>query len=183
MTFETLLPHGKQTLAPISHTSKQYYVPAKVLEFHPYTPATMRQSDNRCHHQPVFLLEMMQCGQEQWALEATNLESNPFANVESWTVTSVQSLSGVWLIVTPWTAARQASLSITNSWSLPKLMPIESVMLHLSHPLSSPSPPTFDLSQHQGLFEWVSSSHQVAKALKFQLQHQSFQWIFRTDFL
>ena len=52
-----------------------------------------------------------------------------------------------------------------------------------SHPLSSPSPPNFNLSQHQGLFKWVSSSHQVAKVLEFQLQHQSFQWIFRTDFL
>ena len=52
-----------------------------------------------------------------------------------------------------------------------------------SHPLSSPSPPAFNLSQHQGLFQWVSSSHQVAKVLELQLQHQSFQWIFRTDFL
>ena len=52
-----------------------------------------------------------------------------------------------------------------------------------SHPLSSPSPPTLNLSQHQGLFQWVSSSHQVAKVLEFQLQHQSFQWIFRIDFL
>ena len=51
-----------------------------------------------------------------------------------------------------------------------------------SHPLSSPSPPAFNLSQHQGLFQWVSSLHQVAKILEFQLQHQSFQWIFRTDF-
>ena len=51
------------------------------------------------------------------------------------------------------------------------------------HHLSSPSPPTFNLSQHQGLFQWVSSSHQVAKVLEFQLQHQSFQWIFRTDLL
>ena len=46
-----------------------------------------------------------------------------------------------------------------------------------------PSPPAFDLSQHQGLFQWVSSSHQVARVLEFQLQHQSFQWIFRIDFL
>ena len=52
-----------------------------------------------------------------------------------------------------------------------------------SHPLSSPSPPTFNLSQHQGLFKWVSSSHQVAKVLEFQLQHQSFQWTPRTDLL
>ena len=51
-----------------------------------------------------------------------------------------------------------------------------------SHPLLSPSPPAFNLSQHQGLFQWVSSSHQVAKVLEFQLQHQSFQWIFWTNF-
>ena len=47
--------------------------------------------------------------------------------------------------------------------------------IYLSHPLSSPSPPAFSLSQHQGLFQLVSSSHQVAKVLEFQLQHQSFQ--------
>ena len=52
-----------------------------------------------------------------------------------------------------------------------------------SHSLSSRSPPTFSPSQHQDLFKWVSSSHQVAKELEFQLQHQPFQWIFRTDFL
>ena len=49
------------------------------------------------------------------------------------------------------------------------------------HPLSFPSPPAFNLSQHQGLFQRVSSSHQVAKVLELQLQHQSFQCIFRTD--
>ena len=52
-----------------------------------------------------------------------------------------------------------------------------------SHPLSSPSPPAFNLSQHQGFFQWISPLHLVAKVLEFQLQHQSFQWIFRTDFL
>ena len=52
-----------------------------------------------------------------------------------------------------------------------------------SHPLSSPSPLAFNLAQHQGLFKWVSSLHQVAKVLEFQLQHQSFQWTFRTNFL
>ena len=52
-----------------------------------------------------------------------------------------------------------------------------------SHPLLPPSSPTFNLSQHQGLFQWVSPLHQVAKVFEFQLQHQSFYWIFRTDFL
>ena len=48
--------------------------------------------------------------------------------------------------------------------------------------LSSPSP-AFNLSKHQSLFQWITSSHQVAKVVEFQLQHQSFQWIFRTDLL
>ena len=52
-----------------------------------------------------------------------------------------------------------------------------------SHPLPPPSPPTLNLSQLQGLFQWVASLHQVAKVLELQLQHQSFQWIFRIDVL
>ena len=52
-----------------------------------------------------------------------------------------------------------------------------------SHPLSSPSPPALNLSQHQGLFQGVSSSHQVVKVLEFQFQRESFQSILRTDFL
>ena len=63
---------------------------------------------------------------------------------------SVQSLSCVRLFVTAGIAARQASLSITNSWCLLKLMSIES---DTSHPLSSASPPAFNLYQHQGLFQ------------------------------
>ena len=97
---------------------------------------------------------------------------------------SVQSLSHVRLFVTPWIAARQASLSITNSWSPPKPMSIESVMtsnhLILFRPLSPPAP---NPSQHQGLFKWVSFLHQVAKVLEFQHQHQLFQWTPRTDLL
>ena len=93
---------------------------------------------------------------------------------------SVQSLSRVQLFVTPKSAARQASLSTTNSQSLLKLMSIESVMP--SNHLIPCCPLLFNLAQHQGLFQWVSSSHQVAKVLELQIQHQSFQWIFRTDF-
>ena len=50
-----------------------------------------------------------------------------------------------------------------------------------SHPLSSPSFPAFNISQHRGLFKWINSLHQVAKVLEFQLQHQFFQCTFRTD--
>ena len=52
-----------------------------------------------------------------------------------------------------------------------------------SHPLSTPFPPAFNLSLHQGLFQWLGFLHQVAKVLEFQLQHQSFQWTPRTDLL
>ena len=97
---------------------------------------------------------------------------------------SAQSLSHVQLFVNPWIGAHQASLSITNSQRLLKIMSIELVMpSNPSHSLSSPSPPTLNLSQHQGLFQWVCSSHQVAKVLELQLQHHSFQWIFRIDLL
>ena len=93
---------------------------------------------------------------------------------------SVQLLSNILLFVTPWTVAHQASLSFTISWRLLKLTFVEfGDAIQPSHPLSSPSPSTFNLSQHQGLFQWVSSSHQVVKVLELQLQYQSFQWIFR----
>ena len=88
---------------------------------------------------------------------------------------SVQLLSHVQLFVTPWTAALQDSLSITNSRSLLKLMSIESVMpsnhLIFCHPLLIL--PSIFLSNR--VFSRVSSSHQVTKALEFQFQHQSFQ--------
>ena len=95
---------------------------------------------------------------------------------------SVQLLSHVQLFVTPWTAAHQAFLSITNFWSLVKLMSIESVMPS-SHLILFYSPSAFNLDQHQGLFKWVKFSYHVVKISELQLQHQSFQWIFRTDFL
>ena len=96
---------------------------------------------------------------------------------------SFQSLSHVWLFVTPWTAACQDSLSITNSWSLLNSCPSS----QWYHPTISssviPFSPVFNLFQHQGLFKWISSSHQVAKVLEYQLQRQPFQWISRTDLL
>ena len=97
---------------------------------------------------------------------------------------SVQWLSCVQLFATPWTAVSQDSLSITNSQGLTQTH-IHWVgdAIQPSYPLSSPSPLAHNLSQHQEIFKWVSSSHQVVQVLELQLQHQSFQWIFRTDFL
>ena len=84
----------------------------------------------------------------------------------------------------PMTAAHQASLSLTISRSLPTFNShCLGDAIQPPHPLTPSSPSALNPSQHQGLFQWVSCSHQVTKTLEFQLQHQSFQWIFRTDFL
>ena len=100
------------------------------------------------------------------------------------TVSSVQSLSRVQLFATPWTAAHQPSLSISQP---PELTQTQvhwvSDVIQPSHPLSLPSRPACNLSQHPGLFKWVGSSYQVANVLELQLQHQTFQWIFKVDFL
>ena len=88
----------------------------------------------------------------------------------------VQLLSLVWLFATTWTAVCQVSLSFT----IRKWCHFAKTQTHVhwvgdaiqpSHPLSSPSSPAFNLSQHQGLFKWVSSLHQVAKVLELQLHH------------
>ena len=95
----------------------------------------------------------------------------------------VQLLSRIWLFATPWASAHQASLSFTISWKLAQThVHWVSDAIQPSHPLSSPFSPAFHLSQHQGLFQWFSSSYQVAKVLEFQLQHQSFQWIIQNWF-
>ena len=95
----------------------------------------------------------------------------------------IQLLSCVWLSATPWTIAPSFPV-------LHYLLEFAQTHVHwvsdaiqACHPLLPPSPPALNLSQHHGLFQCVSSSHQVAKVLELQLQHQSFQWIFRVDFL
>ena len=119
-----------------------------------------------------------------------------FLNLHSWLISlldlltlcyktrfsSVQSLSPVWLC-DPMECS-MPGLPVHHQLPEPSQTHVHRVgdAIHPSHPLSSPSP-AFSLSQHQGLFQWVSSSHQVAKVLEFQLQHQSFQWTFRTDLL
>ena len=98
-------------------------------------------------------------------------------------IRSDQSLSRVWLFATPWIAARQASLSITNSRSSLRLTSIESVM-PFSHPiLCRPLPLLPSVFLSISLFQWVSFSHQWPKYWNFSFHHQSFQWIFRVDSL
>ena len=117
-----------------------------------------------------------------------NINSLALSFLYSPTLTSyiilVQPLSRVRLFATPWITARLASRSITNSWSLLRLMCIKSVMpsshLILCHRLLllPPIPTSIRV-----FFQWVNTSHEVGKVLEFQLQHQSFQWTPRTDLL
>ena len=117
-----------------------------------------------------------------WSWSFTGFLVNPHLILEV-QFSSVQSLSRVRLLATPWIAARQASLSITNSQSSPN----SCASSRWCHPAISSSVIPFSScpqsSQHQGLFQWVNSSHQVAKVLEFQPQHQSFQWTPRTGLL
>ena len=84
---------------------------------------------------------------------------------------SVQSLSGVRLFATSWIAACQASLSVHHQLSELTQTHVHRVSdtIQPSRPLSSPSTPTPNPLQHQGLFQWVNSWHEVAKVLEFQL--------------
>ena len=135
---------------------------------------------------------------------------NYLLNFSKSSIVVVQWLSHIWLFATLQTAARQASLSLCSVQFSPhscltlcdpmdcstpgfpvchQLLALTQTHVHWvsnaiqpSHPLLSLSPPSFNLSQHQGLFQWVGSLHQ-AKVLEFQLQHQSFQWTPRTDLL
>ena len=92
---------------------------------------------------------------------------------------TTDTLSHVRLFATPWTAGFPVLHYLLEDaqthvhWVDDAIQPL--------HPLSSPSLPVFNLSQQQGFFPWVSSLHQVARFL--ELQHYSFQWIFRVDFL
>ena len=97
-------------------------------------------------------------------------------------VVAVPSLNRIWLRPTPWTAAHRLPCPAVLP-GVSSLMSTELVMPSCCLILSSLSPPALNLSQHQGLFQWVHSSRQMAKVLELQLQHQPFQWTFRVDFL
>ena len=111
---------------------------------------------------------------------------------ESWTIKKAESQRidafELWcwrrLFRDPWTARRSNQSILKEIWGNHVLLLSQECLLefNLTHSLPSPSLSAFNHS-HQGLFQWVSSSHQVAKVLELQLQHQSFQWIFRADFL
>ena len=127
-----------------------------------------------------FFLELPVSGVVSYAAVIINTYSSYYS--QNFQFSSVQLLSHVRLFVTPWIAARQASLSITNFWSSPRLTSIESVMpsshpsvvLFSCCPQSLPASESFPMSQ---IFAWGGQSIGVSAS------HQSFQWTPRTDLL
>ena len=146
----------------------------KVWKF-PFNQSGLESLSLPCHVLPLYSLPFIGWGQGH----QTKIEFQ----LHSFVI--VYLFSRVWLFAVPWTAAHQASLSFTISRSLFKShVHWISDAIPPSHSLLSPSPLALNRSQCQGLFQWVSSLHKVAKVLEFQLQHQSFKWIFRVvDFL
>ena len=116
--------------------------------------------------------------------EPGGLQSMGVTKSQTWLGSSVQfSRSVVSYSATPWTAARQAFLSITNSRSMLKLMSFKSVIPSNNLISVVPFSSGFNLSQHQGLFPISQFFASSSQSIKLQPQHQSFQWLFRTDFL
>ena len=120
-----------------------------------------------------------------FGLSLLHLRTQSCADISGPCPLVVQSLSHVWFFNTLWTTEQKASISFTISWNLLRLVSIVSIMpsSHLipCHPLflllqSFPATGSFPVNP-------VNSSHQVAKVLELQVQHQSFQWLFRVDFL
>ena len=105
---------------------------------------------------------------------------NAVYNQSTFQFSSVQLLSRVWLFCSP---MNRSTLGLPVHHQLPESTHVHCIgdAIQPSHPLSSPSPPAHNPSQHQSLFQWVNSSHEVAKV--FQHQHHSFQWTPRTGLL
>ena len=132
-----------------------------------------------------FQVHMLQCVNVivNLCVNLTRLQHNVIESNTRLDVVVVQLLSRVRCFVTPWTTACPASLSFTISRSLLKLMSIQSVMPSNHLILCCPLLLLPSIFSRMSLFQRVSSSHQVPKVLEFWLQHQSFQWIFRVDWL
>jgi len=111
---------------------------------------------------------------------STTTNCQPWATISLLPVV-VQSLSHIQLFATPWIMYAKLLCPPLSSGVCSNLCSLIIDDIQPFHSLSPSSPPALNLTQHQNLFQWVSSAHQVAKVL--ELQHQSFQWIFRVDFL
>ena len=156
--YGLLYHHGAK--APCGISSLRALIPLWRLHLHHMST----------YQRPLFLIPSHQAlGFKHWSLgEHKHSDYNTHSSTYI-QFSSVQSLSCVRLFATPWITARQASLSITNSWSSLRLTSIESVMpsSHLIHLI--PSSPASSPLQHQSLFQWVNPSLEVAKVLEFQL--------------
>ena len=152
--------------APVNHFTRARIQVSATLKGECLLQTTWRWPDPR-GDVTIFVLAAIHSGLVMMSLSSFQLSCSVVSNS----------------FATPWTAAHQDSVHH-------QLLELAQTHVHWvgdaiqpSHPLSGPSPPAFSLSQNDSVFQLVSPSHQVGKILVLQLQHQSFQWIFRTDFL
>ena len=132
-------------------------------------------------------IEILLCHEKAWNKAICRHTDGPWEDHTKWSLSSAQCSSVAQSCLTLCDPMDCSTPGLPVHHQLPEFTQTHvhrvGDAIQPSHPLSSPSPPAFNLSQHQGLFQWVSSSHQVAKVLEFQLQYQSFQWTPRTDLL
>ena len=141
----------------------------------PQSISSLRGKEDRNRH-PGYFLEAFYRQSINWNIKRVSI--NYFSEHNYCCSVARSCLFG-----RPWTAARQASLSFAISEFAQTHVHWIGDAIWPSHPLPIPSPPALNFFQHQGLFQWVECPHPVVKVLELQLQQQSFQWIFRVDFL
>ena len=149
-----------------------------------------KEHDTTVYCHPAYLTYMQSTSCEMLGWMKHNLESGLLGEISTSSdiqISSVQFSSVPQSCPTLWDPMDCSMPGFPVHHQLPELAQTHvhwvDDVIQPSHPLLSPSPPTFNLFQHQGLFKWVSSLQQVAKVLEFQLQHQSFQCTTRTDLL
>jgi len=162
-------------------SSKNWTVPHRLINHPP--PHTHKCSFN--HHSSIIAKKKKKRVQVRLCFHCRQHGFNPWSGNQNTTWCTVSSVAQSCPTLCDATDCSTPGLPVHRQ--LPELTQTHvhwvGDAIQPSHPLSSPSPPAFNLSQHQGLFQWVSSSHQVAKVLELQLQYQSFQRIFRTVLL
>ena len=148
----------------------------------------LAQELNQCLlHCRQILYQLSYQGSPETTIDETKLGRNIHRRVGCWEVSSVQFSSVAQSCPTLCDHMNHSTPGLPVHHQLPEFTQTHVLWvgdaIQPSHPLLSPSPPALNLSQHQGLFKWVSSLHHVAKVLEFQLQHQSFQRTPRSDLL
>ena len=180
ITFTIVWPHVNSRKGTQLHPSTENWIKDLLSMVLPIRKDPVPPSVSLSHQKALIsLLYFCIRGQTDWKLPSQ--KTNQSNHIDHSSVSSVQSLSHVRLC----DPMNRCTAGLPVYHQLPEFTQTHvhrvGDTIQPPHPLLSPSPPAANPSQHQGLFQWVSCSHEVAKVLEFQLQHQSFQWTPSTD--